>query len=105
VSADGSAERRGQAAPWRFVGHCFDGEPFAIGGIDVWRTWTATGEQAPLADPIYPWRQYDFPVYTVTDGTWTVESAAGEFSNTVRGFFEREGYGSRCLTNALNLTG
>jgi hypothetical protein len=76
---------------WRFVGHCFDGAPFAIDGIDVWRTWTPTGERATPTDPLYPWQDYDFPVYTMTDGTRTVEFAAGEMSNTVWGFFQREG--------------
>ncbi len=91
MSDAGSAGGGDEPTPWRFIGHCFDGEPFAIDGIDVWRAWTPTGEQATVTDPIYPWQRYQFAVYTMTEGARTVEFAAGEFSNTVWGFFAREG--------------
>ena len=75
---------------WKFIGHCFDSDPFEIEGIDVWRDWHATGERMDGSDPLYPWQQYNFPVYTMTDGVKTVEFAAGEMSNNVWGFFQKK---------------
>lgn len=74
---------------WRFVGSCFDGDPFAIEGVDVWRPWTPTGERAVVTDPLYPWQTHDLAVVTITDGDRVIEFAAGEVSNTVWAFFVR----------------
>lgn len=75
---------------WLFIGHCFENDPFELEGVDVWRSWQATGERAEITDPLYHWQQYVFPVYTLTNGEKTVEFAAGEFSNNVWGFFQRK---------------
>ena len=75
---------------WVFIGHCLENDPFEIEGVAVWRAWQPTGERADIRDPLYHWQQYDFPVYTMTDGVKTVEFAAGEFSNNVWGFFQRQ---------------
>lgn len=72
---------------WRFVGSCFDGAPFAIAGIDVWRSWSPTGERTVVTDPLYPWQTHEFPIYTMSDNGRTVVFAAGEVSNTVWAFF------------------
>lgn len=76
-------------AGWVFVGHCLENDPFELEGVDVWRNWVITGERAEIRDPLYHWQEYNFPVYTMTDGKKTVEFAAGEFSNNVWGFFQR----------------
>ncbi len=75
---------------WKFVGHCFDGDHFEIEGVNVWsRGWQSTGTQATIGDPLYTWQSHTFSVYTITDGHKVIEFAAGEFSNTVWGFFQR----------------
>lgn len=83
------AENKVPDSEWIFVGNCFDGDPFQIDGVGVWRTWQETGERAKIRDPL--WGQaFTFPVYTMTNGEKTIEFAAGEFSNTVWGFFQRK---------------
>jgi hypothetical protein len=76
---------------WIFIGHCFDGVHFEIEGVNVWaHGWQSTGKRAHVGDPLYSWQNYDFPVYTISEKGKTVEFAAGEFSNTVWGFFQRK---------------
>lgn len=75
---------------WKFVGHCFDGDHFEIEGINVWSAgWQPTGERATIGDPLYTWQAHNFTVYTLTRDGKEIEFAAGEFSNTVWGFFQR----------------
>lgn len=75
---------------WRFVGSCFDGDPFAIDGMNVWCSWAATGERAVVTDPLYPWQIHDLAVWTMTGAERVVEFAAGELSNGVWGFWVRD---------------
>ena len=76
---------------WVFIGHSFEAETFMIEGINVWEQhWQTTGEAAEMNDPMYTWQGYRFPVYRITQNGKTIEFAAGEFSNTVWGFYQRQ---------------
>lgn len=73
---------------WEYAGHCVDGGPFALGGIDVWAAdWKRQeGRVADVRDPLHN-QPYRFAVYRVQRGRRSVAFAAGEFSNCVWGFF------------------
>jgi hypothetical protein len=75
---------------WKYVGNSCDGEPFFIGGIDVWSVrWEQIIEEiAEVRDPQYH-QLLRFEVYQATQGNKTVEFAAGEFSNGIWGFYVR----------------
>lgn len=76
---------------WVFIGHSFEAEIFEIEEINVWEHhWQETGEFAKLNDPLYTWQNYRFAVYSVTQGSKVIKFAAGEFSNTVWGFYQRQ---------------
>jgi hypothetical protein len=92
---------------WRFVGTCTDGDPFELRpGVDVWASpWRShevnpppaptgnyfTGmaaryEQAAVIDPIYG-EEKRFQIWTIDGPAGPVTFAAGEFSNTIWGFY------------------
>ena len=72
---------------WVFAVHGFDGSDVEVDGVRVFEHgWRATGETAEIRDPL--WGQaLCFPVYEIVAGDRRVVFAAGEFSNTVWGFF------------------
>jgi hypothetical protein len=77
-------------AHWVFIGHCFDGHRFEVEGLNVWEhSWEGTGLVADVKDPLYD-QNFTFPVYIMEASGKKVEFAAGEFSNTVWGFFQTE---------------
>ena len=75
-------------AEWRYIGHCFDGQRFEIDGINVWdHPWTSKEElRAVVKDPGYL-QTYDFHVYEIVADSKCVVFAAGEFSNSIFGFY------------------
>lgn len=79
------------AKKWIFAGHCVDGNRFLIDGVNVWsRAWqNVPGQSAQIKDPLYG-QDFSFPVYTIQDGEKEVRFAAGEFSNTIWGFYVLE---------------
>ena len=73
---------------WRFVSIGFEGDATDVGGIDPWTVgWTSTGGHIVVAHPQYPNQRHSFPTYEVTGVTPPVRFAAGEYSNSVWGFF------------------
>lgn len=76
---------------WQFAGSAKKGEAFEIRGVNVWsQGWqVAGGEEAQVNDPVYG-KSYIFRVFSIQDDDEKVESAAGEFSNGVWGFYTRE---------------
>ena len=56
-------------------------------GVNIFHyQWKATGQKVNVCDPLYN-QEYKFPVYTVVVNAKEHEFAAGEFSNSVSGFF------------------
>lgn len=75
---------------WKHAKTILDGEKYEISGINIWNhSWINTGDQIKIKDPIYN-QDYTFHVYRIHEGKSTIEFAAGEFSNTVWGIYERE---------------
>ena len=76
-------------SPWKFVGASGEGSPFEIEGVKVWaHDWIAEKEvpRAEVKDPHYG-QLFSFRVYRVEVGAKKIRFAAGEFSNSVFGFF------------------
>lgn len=73
---------------WRYVGHGAEGDEMEISGVRVWsHQWTChEGERAEVTDPIHGQR-YSFPVYRIVADGQQITFAAGEFSNSVYGFY------------------
>ena len=74
---------------WEFVGIVFDGDPILIEGASPWSAgWHRVGEDpVTVAHPSYPWQRHEMSVYKLAGSDPAVYFAAGEFSNTVWGFF------------------
>ena len=59
-------------------------------GVNIFEyEWKRTGEKIEVKDPLYG-QEYRFPVYTVMINGQEYEFAAGEFSNSVFGFYIRK---------------
>jgi hypothetical protein len=71
-----------------FAGVSGEGQSFLIDGIDVWKhEWvTVSGEAATVTDPLYG-QTFRFHVYEINAEGRTIRFAAGEFSNSVFGFY------------------
>jgi hypothetical protein len=71
---------------WKFVKTGTDGncDLFGVNVFDY--KWKDTGKEAEVLDPLYN-QAYVFDVYTIDLGNQEIVFAAGEFSNTVYGFF------------------
>ncbi len=75
---------------WKFIGHCFDGDRFEIEGTNVWEhAWRSTGGTASITDPLYKVK-YQFTIYEAGAAPKIIRFAAGEFSNTVWGFYTEQ---------------
>lgn len=74
---------------WNFIGSCVDGEPFSIEGLNVWDfQWVRRGDEvATVRDPSHN-EEFLFEVYEVIHGAQKVTFAAGEFSNSIWGFYQ-----------------
>lgn len=77
---------------WEFIGASYGDRPFAIGGVDVFahRWEPIDSPKAVVSDPLYGQR-FEFQVFQVTESGRAIEFAAGEFSNSVWGFYQRRG--------------
>jgi hypothetical protein len=74
---------------WEFVGVTADGQPFMVGGLDVWKhEWTDTKERIQVKDPLYQ-QDFTFSVFQIGKGSQVVTFAAGEFSNCMWGFYTK----------------
>jgi hypothetical protein len=74
---------------WEFVSATPEGQPFRIGGLDVWEHgWKDTGERAQVKDPLYH-QDFTFHVYEISSRGRVVSFAAGEFSACMWGFYVR----------------
>ncbi len=75
-------------ATWSFAGSCFDGQTFEIDGTNVWELpWVRVeGVQAEVRDPLYS-HAFLFEVFEIRPGPGIIRFAAGEFSNSVWGFY------------------
>jgi hypothetical protein len=74
---------------WDFLGACSEGQRFEIDGLDVWsHQWikVADAPGADVKDPRYG-QSLTFPVYQIEGGSKKARFAAGEFSNSVFGFY------------------
>jgi hypothetical protein len=74
---------------WDFLGACGEGQRFEIEGLDVWSHQWIRVDDAPRAevkDPLYG-QSFTFPVYQIEVGPKKARFAAGEFSNSVFGFY------------------
>src|SRR5262245_53525852 len=82
--------RRRTMTTWTFVHAGPEGQPAILDGVDVWKhTWQRVpGEVASVTDPHYG-QTFQFSVYRVTEAGRVIEFAAGEFSNSVWGFFQK----------------
>ena len=77
---------------WSHAGTCVEGERFEIQGVNVWdHEWTPMRpeEYATVKDPTYG-QDYDFTVCEIVVGSQRIVFAAGEFSNSVWGFYVRD---------------
>lgn len=74
---------------WEFVGIVFDGDPIEIEGVSPWSAgWDRIGSgQVVVAHPAFPWQRHEMSVYRLERSQPPIYFAAGEFSNTVWGFF------------------
>jgi hypothetical protein len=73
---------------WKYAGTCFDSQRFVIAGVNVWDYhWSMTGEKADVKDPQYN-QDFSFDVWNINARN-EIEFAAGEFSNSVWGFYTR----------------
>ena len=52
-------------------------------------SWVSTGKKVEILDPVYK-QKHVLPVYTVNMGDEIKEFAAGEFSNSIYGFYIEE---------------
>ena len=79
---------------WEFVTSGIDGIVDArLFGVSIFKKrWRATGETADVVDPNCG-TVHRFRVYTVEADGRPMEFAAGEFSNTVWGFYVRRSSG------------
>jgi hypothetical protein len=73
---------------WRFLTACPEGRSCEIDGIDVWKhKWQALpGERAIVKDPHYG-QIFRFSIYRIPLDDRSVVFAAGEFSNSMWGFY------------------
>jgi hypothetical protein len=75
---------------WRYVGHCVDGQPFLIEGVNVSdHEWRRTDEpHIQVEDPLYH-QPCSLEVWELETNGRRIRFAAGEFSNCVWGFYRR----------------
>jgi hypothetical protein len=74
---------------WDVLGACGEGQRFEIEGLNVWaHEWIEEKEvpRAEVKDPQYG-QSFAFHVYRVESGSKKARFAAGEFSNSVFGFY------------------
>ena len=76
---------------WIYVNGGRELTPVMVDGLDVWKhDWTPlASDRVSVKDPLYG-QDFQFLIYTITDGRRTVTFAAGEFSNGMWGFFQPE---------------
>jgi hypothetical protein len=74
---------------WRFIGIVAEGGPISLNGLDPWaHKWTRCEETSiRVSHPNYPAQRHAMHVYQINNGAATVRFAAGEFSNSVWGFY------------------
>ena len=74
---------------WKSAGITMDGQPFRLGGLNVWRhKWSRLAEEAvELPHPSYPKQLHRMWQYEIQDGNKRVRFAAGELSAGVWGFY------------------
>ena len=103
----GAGKGEGWGEGWRFAGSCADGQRFEIvPGLDVWgQSWRSLRrappappsgnaftdmmrhyETARVADPAHG-SEHEFQVYEIDGPEGPLRFAAGEFSNTIFGFY------------------
>jgi hypothetical protein len=72
-----------------FIGQSVTDISFEINGIDVWKhEWIPFGtDVAEVKDPYYNQR-FLFQIFSITVGKQFITFAAGEFSNSVWGFYQ-----------------
>jgi hypothetical protein len=72
---------------WKFAGASPDGQKFDIEGINVWDyQWVPQGKKADVKDPLYH-QDFHFSVYEISAASKKIVFAAGEFSNSMWGFY------------------
>jgi hypothetical protein len=75
---------------WNYIGTSTELQPFEIQGLDVWKhDWKTICDRAEVKDPLYG-QDFSFAVFEISDGKNKVIFAAGEFSNGVWGFYQRD---------------
>jgi hypothetical protein len=75
---------------WEYKKTIIEGEPYIIKGLNIWdSTWNNTGEKIQIKDPIYG-QEYVFSIFEITKDQITIPFAAGEFSNSIWGLYEKK---------------
>lgn len=75
-----------KAKTWQHEVTGTDGNTTLFGVNIFGYEWVGTGEKVDVTDPLYG-QTYRFPVYKVLIGKQEYRFAAGEFSNSVFGFY------------------
>ena len=72
------------AAQWRHAGSCVEGQPFEVGGVNVWdHEWhPVPAVFAKWREPLYG-QECRFEVYEIRLGTKTIRFSAGEYPANV----------------------
>jgi hypothetical protein len=71
----------------KFIGSTLDGQKFKIDGVNVWdQKWKAFGTVAEVIHPRHK-EKHVFQLYSIMKGEKEIKFLAGEFSNTVWGFY------------------
>ncbi|MFZ1041348.1 MAG: hypothetical protein WCA79_00875 [Anaerolineales bacterium] len=73
---------------WNFLGVVPEGQEFKINGINVWsQKWTMLKDEfAEVKDSTYN-REFKFHVYIISQSDIVIKFVAGEFSNSMWGFY------------------
>ncbi|WP_297982594.1 hypothetical protein [uncultured Chryseobacterium sp.] len=75
---------------WYFAKVITDAETFTISGLNVWDYhWKILSTNHEVIDPIYK-SKYLFDEYEIENNGTKVNFIAGEFSNTVWGFYVKD---------------
>ncbi|MCB0825926.1 MAG: DUF3592 domain-containing protein [Armatimonadetes bacterium] len=71
---------------WKYLGDCYDSEPFEIEGINIWdHPWTTEPGKVEFQDRIWG-QDRSFDIVSITADGKTIRFAAGEFSANAWGF-------------------
>ncbi|WP_163322600.1 hypothetical protein [Draconibacterium mangrovi] len=75
---------------WKHIKTVPDGFKFKIKKLNVWDyDWIATNQRVIVKDPLYG-QEYCMTIYEIHHNEKVIEFAAGEFSNCMWGFYQKD---------------